>query len=101
MKLNLYLFFYFVLSFSFYNQLCAQDNSKNKIAAQKIYDKAIIELDNKSFSRGIGLLERKSIPEIVNHDPVHHQPDWAPHMRGFRGCCRRWGAGDRDRVILR
>ena len=57
MKLNLYLFFYFVLSFSFYNQLCAQDNSKNKIAAQKIYDKAIIELDNKSFSRGIGLLE--------------------------------------------
>jgi len=57
MKLKLYLFFYFALIFSFCNQLCAQDNSKNKMAAQKIYDKAIIELDNKSFSRGIALLE--------------------------------------------
>jgi len=57
MKLKLYLFFYFALALGSSLQLNAQDISKNKSAGQKIYEKAIIELDNKSFSRGIGLLE--------------------------------------------
>ncbi len=54
MKYKLF-FLAFAIGLSF--QSSAQDNSKNKATAQKIYDKAIIELDNKSFSRGINLLE--------------------------------------------
>jgi len=54
MKYKLF-FLAFALGSSF--QLSAQDLSKNKSAGQKIYEKAIIELDNKSFSRGINLLE--------------------------------------------
>jgi outer membrane protein OmpA-like peptidoglycan-associated protein len=57
MKIKQILFFYFALALGSSFQLIAQDISKNKSAGQKIYEKAIIELDNKSFSRGIGLLE--------------------------------------------
>jgi len=57
MKIKQFLFFYFALALGSSLQLNAQDISKNKSAGQKIYEKAIIELDNKSFSRGIGLLE--------------------------------------------
>ncbi len=70
------LVFYFAMTFVVCNHLLAQDStsinkatisSKNKTAAQKLYDKAIIELDNKSFDKGIELLESaiQKDPELI------------------------------------
>jgi outer membrane protein OmpA-like peptidoglycan-associated protein/tetratricopeptide (TPR) repeat protein len=69
MKNKLFLLlFYFAFTFIASNHLLAQEvtnadkqksttNAKNSIAAQKLYDKAIIELDNKFSDKGIQLLE--------------------------------------------
>ena len=69
MKNKLFLvLFYFAFTFIVNNALLAQDinsnekqksttSTKNVIAAQKLYEKAIIELDNKFFEKGIQLLE--------------------------------------------
>ena len=71
--------FYFAMTCLVGNQLLAQDSaiiknkksstsSKNASAAEKLYDKAIIELDNKSFDKGIELLESaiQNDPELID-----------------------------------
>ena len=69
MKNKLFLLlFYFAFTFIVSNHLLAQEvsntdkqkstsSSKNSIAAQKLYEKAIIELDKKKFNNAIQLLE--------------------------------------------
>jgi len=62
------LVFYFAMTFIASSHLLAQDSSiiknkksstssKNASAAEKLYNKAIVELDNKSFDKAIELLE--------------------------------------------
>ena len=52
-----FLSFYLTLALFTSQPINAQEVSRNKTAAQKIYDKAIIELDNKFSDKGIQLLE--------------------------------------------
>ena len=73
------LLFYFAMTFIASSHLLAQDaelinnkkptiSAKNTTAAEKLYDKAIIELDNKSFDKGIELLESaiQKNPELID-----------------------------------
>ena len=74
-----FLLFYFAMTFIASSHLLAQDtevinnkkttiSAKNTTAAEKLYDKAIIELDNKSFDKGIELLESaiQKNPELID-----------------------------------
>ncbi|MEI7589187.1 MAG: OmpA family protein [Chitinophagia bacterium] len=69
--------FYFAMTLVVSTHLMAQDaagnskttiSSKNKIAAQKLYDKAMVELDHKYFEKGIELLESaiQKNPELID-----------------------------------
>ncbi len=73
------LVFYFAMTFIASSQLFAQDaddiknkkstiSAKNLTAAEKLYEKAIIELDNKSFDKGIEFLENaiQKNPELID-----------------------------------